>query len=270
MIFRYALKTILLPSVFLRREQPHGIFFLIYHRASGTLPYELDIPFSTFERQMRFLADSFDVISYDSAIASLESGEQTRKDAVVLTFDDGFSDFHTKAFPLLKELSLPATLFVSTGFVEGKSHNPLSIPLPDNIEPVSWQMLKEMHDSGFVTIGAHSHSHREFTGMSPQEVRNDLEQSNALFHENLGFVPRHFAYPRAKFDEKAESVVRKFYESAAISSGAKALGKHFDRYRIPRVPIRRSDAFFFFKAKVRNRLFGEEHAYDFLRSSIGK
>lgn len=242
---------------------PGGAAFLIYHRVAGTLALELDIGPALFRRQMAWLAATRQVIAYDEAVTRLRNGSD--EPGVVLTFDDGYRDFYTEVFPVLREYALPATLFVTTGFVEDGTPYPMMSVRGVEVAPVTWEMLGEMAESGLVTLGAHTHTHPVLAGQAPGRVAEELERPLELFQRRLGLRPRHFAYPKAIWDGAAEAAVARCYATAVIGGGAAATPARFNAYRIPRVPVRRSDGWWFFRAKLNGWLAGEEPMYERLR-----
>jgi peptidoglycan/xylan/chitin deacetylase (PgdA/CDA1 family) len=269
MLVRQMLKGLLLPLSLATRGLGSGVTFLIYHRVTGDLGTEIDLTPGVFARHIRHLAGRGLVVGIEEGLALLRDARPLERECVVLTFDDGYADFHATVFPLLVGLGMPATVYVTTGFVEGE-HSPLSGRLPASVRPLNWGMLRELHASGLVTIAAHSHAHRDYVGLAEREVEEDIDRSSELFERHLGFVPRHFAYPRARFDAVAEAVVRRRYDSAAVGGGGRALPGAFDPHRIPRMPVRRSDGMFFFRAKVRGLLGAEERLAALARAALGR
>lgn len=262
LLVRKSLKVPLLVNGLTRQRVQPGCSFLIYHSVAGDLDFELDLPIALFRRQLEFLARTGCVVSYDDALQSLRSKPQTETDAVVLTFDDGFANFYTHVFPMLREFNLPATLFVTTGFVETGIPYPLLHHTSGvEIKPVTWEMLGEMASSGLVTIGAHTHTHVYFDNEPADKVIEELAIPQELFHQRLGLDVRHFAYPKALWNSAVEKLVANYYATAVIGGGCKATPNGFNPYRIPRVPIRCSDGWFFFLAKLRGYLAGEEGLY---------
>ncbi len=71
-----------------------------------------------FRRQMRYLRDRFHPVSCREVVAALDGGPALPRDAVLVTFDDGYDDNHAIAFPILRELGVPATFFVATGHID--------------------------------------------------------------------------------------------------------------------------------------------------------
>lgn len=249
----------LLRSLGRHTRQP-GVYFLLYHKVSGDLPIGIDLPHKLFRRQMEYLARQGRVVSYDAALDMLRAGRAPARDLFVLTFDDGYRDFYTHAFPRLEALRLPATLFVTTRFVDEGVPCVMSRPPEPPPLPVTWSMLRELHASGLVTLAAHTHTHAELPGQSPARVLDELVRPRALIEERVGATVRHFAYPRAVWDATVEAQVRAVYASAAIAGWSKMTAASFDPYRIRRLPILRRDGWLYFLAKIRGWLEQEERA----------
>ena len=93
-----------------------------YHRVlaapSPFLASEPDVDIFTW--QMELLARCFNVLSLRDALAAIDSGRVPPR-AVCITFDDGYRSVHDLALPVLRRLGLPATVFVSSGYVDGRN-----------------------------------------------------------------------------------------------------------------------------------------------------
>jgi peptidoglycan/xylan/chitin deacetylase (PgdA/CDA1 family) len=138
------------------------------------------------------------------------------------------------------------------------------------VEPLSWEMLGEMAESGLVTLGAHTHTHPVLTEVSVDQVEEELAKPVALFQQRLGTAPQHFCYPRAIWSAEVEKLVMRHYQSAVVGGGQWALPSGFHPYRIPRLPIRRSDGWTYFRAKVEGRMANEEALYARMRRVLGR
>jgi len=115
-------------SVFMRAAgsmlSPGGargrLSILIYHRVPAEpdpmLAGEVDA--ARFAEQMSLLASNFNVLPLSEAAQRLPRGDLPARAACV-TFDDGYADNHDVALPILQRFGIPATFFVTTGFLDG-------------------------------------------------------------------------------------------------------------------------------------------------------
>ena len=91
---------------------------LIYHRVNNDRDQFLGAsPVDVFEQQMEFLAKHFPVVSLDE-LASGDWKNREEKFCVAVTFDDGYRDNYLHAFPILKRLTIPATIFLISGCIQ--------------------------------------------------------------------------------------------------------------------------------------------------------
>jgi peptidoglycan/xylan/chitin deacetylase (PgdA/CDA1 family) len=75
------------------------------------------LPFEKFEWQMEYLKKYYTVMHLRDVMQKIRSREHLPDNVAVITFDDGFANNHSVAYPLLKELNLPATIFLTTDLV---------------------------------------------------------------------------------------------------------------------------------------------------------
>jgi peptidoglycan/xylan/chitin deacetylase (PgdA/CDA1 family) len=106
------------------RHLSNQVMILGYHqvvadiaRAEREAIFGMAISTQTFRRQMEFVRQRYEVLSLDQATEVLSGKASTNRPAVVITFDDGYRNVYEEAWPILRELGLPATIFVSTGLV---------------------------------------------------------------------------------------------------------------------------------------------------------
>lgn len=106
-----------MPQMTLRKRlEPCGRI-LYYHRVNEENdPFFPAISTKLFEQEMRYLARHYKVVSLAELLRRLETGEG--EDVVAITFDDGYADNCTDAFPVLKRYGLPATIFLTTGSID--------------------------------------------------------------------------------------------------------------------------------------------------------
>lgn len=105
------------------RLRPQALNILMYHRVlplSQAMENSFDamvMPRDEFEGQMAYLARNCAVLSLSEAVEQLRAGALPRR-AVVVTFDDGYADNYTHAWPVLKEYAIPATFFLVSGAID--------------------------------------------------------------------------------------------------------------------------------------------------------
>lgn len=229
-----------------------GATLLIYHRIGGGTPDELDLTTADFERQLDIL-DAHDVLALDAALDRLDAGDT--RPSVVLTFDDGFDDVHAKAWPLLRERSLPFTVYLASGFMGDSMVWEGSTAKEASGRGMTWDQVAELVGSGLCTIGNHTHQHVRPEVLSEAE----LDACTAAVEHHLGVTPAHFTYPWGVAVPSMEAALRSRFRSASTGE----LGRNLpavNRMRLARVPVRQSDPAEFFAAKLTGTL-GPERAY---------
>ena len=240
---------------------PIGITVLIYHRVGGGSTSAVDMDPHAFDEQLAVLAAEHRVLSLTDALAELTNPSALPVPGVVITFDDGTTDFTDFAVPALVRHGLPATLYAATHYIDSGERFPWDAP------PATWAALREAADTGFVSIGSHTHSHWLMDRLERSAIGSDLDRSIELIGEHIGTAPLDFAYPKAVPGSPiAEIEVRRRFRSAALASSRVNRHGTPDVHRLWRTPVQSSDTLEYFSAKAAGgmRLEGE------LRSALGR
>jgi peptidoglycan/xylan/chitin deacetylase (PgdA/CDA1 family) len=176
-------------------DSPGSLRILMYHKINDQSGNSVSVPTARFAEQMAFLEERYQVVSADAVLAHLATGDPLPTRAVLLTFDDGYRDVFTNAYPILKRHGYPATLFVSSDFIGTNRVFPHDVRLArfDNAV-INWAELRELSDT--FEIGAHACSHRALTAMDLAEARREICESKAVIEDRLGHRVRLFAYPK--------------------------------------------------------------------------
>jgi peptidoglycan/xylan/chitin deacetylase (PgdA/CDA1 family) len=251
-----AVKVVAAGADALRPDAP-GLVILIYHRVGGRTASQVDLATGRFDEQVAELAGAGRLVSLDDGLDRLAAGT-VLDDPVVLTFDDGTTDWVDEALPVLVRHAAPATFYVATDFVER------GVPFPGDGQPVSWAGLGELVASGLATIGSHTHTHALLDRADGPVAAGELDRSVDLLGERLGVECAHFAYPKALLGSPAaEAEVRQRFRSATIA-GSRANAPGADLHRLRRSPIQVADGMRWFRRKADGGLRFEDTARSLL------
>ncbi len=213
-----------------------GITILGYHLIGAGTGSPIDLPSTTFRRQMAELAQSAEVEHLDPALESLHDRAAQNRRLVVLTFDDGYENFYDQAWPVLQEYGLPATLYVHVDFVSNPREGP--IRQAGSLPPLTWNQLRELAASELVSIGSHSCSHSDLRKLEGPSLERELEDSKSMLESRLGLEVDSFCYPRGQWSPRVEPRVAAHYRTAVIRGGRTMRPGRFSQYRLERVPVR--------------------------------
>jgi peptidoglycan/xylan/chitin deacetylase (PgdA/CDA1 family) len=189
----------------------------------------------SFRRQMRLLKLlGYDVVSLRSAVAALWGGQPLRRRSVVLSFDDGYCNFHQHAFPILQEFGYPAIVFAVSGLL-GQPARWLSDGGEDSaLMPPA--MLRELRQ-GQVEIGSHTESHPRLSKLSREQARQEIAGSKAALEDTLGESVDFFAYPYGDYDPGVRDAVAQAGYRAAVTCSRGAANTAPGPFEIPRKAI---------------------------------
>jgi peptidoglycan/xylan/chitin deacetylase (PgdA/CDA1 family) len=185
---------------FVPRTRPRdGLRILTYHRVNSTHPRDrLSVHPDAFAAQMDFLARSGrSVVPVEEALPALRGETALPPDAVALTFDDGFADNFTFAFPVLERHGFRAAFFLPTSHIgsSGTLDHYRACCTDDHL--LDWDEVRVLRDAGHA-IGGHGHTHRELHTLPDTEARAEIARSAGAIQAETRVRPRLFCYPRGQ------------------------------------------------------------------------
>ena len=199
---------------------------------------------------------------WQAADAASSKAESTNRVAVI-TFDDGFRNFYTEAFPILRQHGFSATMFVSTGFI---GDNPLAFRTTSTSNAVheclTWAEIRELERNG-IEFGSHTVTHPKLVELGWSEIESELRLSKAALEQHLQKPVDAFCYPYAfpqgnrRFVERFCPLLAAVGYTSCCTTELGRLQPHDDPFRIKRLPANASDDPALFRAKL-------EGAYDWL------
>jgi peptidoglycan/xylan/chitin deacetylase (PgdA/CDA1 family) len=157
---------------------------------------------SSFERQLRFLKNNYSVISIDSLCANSKIKAKPAR-PLAITFDDGYLDNYTQAYPLLKEFGVPATIFIATNFMDSKNCPLWEKNWFDERSMMSWTEVREMASQN-ISFGAHTKAHIVYGSQPSEDVCYDeIGESKKILEEKLDVEITSFAFPEGRYNLSA-------------------------------------------------------------------
>lgn len=207
-------------------------------------------PPQRFRRQLTYLKkQGFQFYSASELINHFQLQGEFPKRAVALTFDDGWQDNYTNAFPVLKELGIKATIFIIPSSI-GQRSTAATTPAGDRGYPhLTREEILEMADAG-IEFGSHTMSHAWLNQLTELEVKTEIELAKQEI-ENLVQKPCWtIAYPAGYFSDAARHAARNAGHIAGFST-IYGPTDTVDLFALNRVEVLRRDRFTFqFARKV--------------------
>ncbi|MBU1087231.1 MAG: polysaccharide deacetylase family protein [Candidatus Omnitrophica bacterium] len=239
-IINVILTIIVFISLFFFIDKSYTVPVLMYHSINiGSDSSSLIVSPDTFIKQIKFLKDrNFQFMSLADYVELLKSGKKPRRKSIVITFDDGYEDNYIYAFPILKELNIPATVFIVTDWV-------------NNENMLNWSQIKEMKNSNLVEIGSHSITHDMLTEMPKAAMIREVSQSKQILEKTLDVPVRFFGYPTGAHSEFIKEMTKIAGYKAACATSVDKRTAHSDLFAIRRIRISHSaDNLFIFGVQV--------------------
>jgi len=167
-----------------------GAPVLTYH-VIGDGPEWFNVSAADFERQMVFLRDSgYTTVSLMELADGLSGRTKLPSRPIVITFDDGYENNYSAAFPILERQNMRATFFVITGKMGQPGY-------------MSWEQIRNMGAVG-MEFGSHTVNHFTLKDINLKELERELLTSRMMLENNLQSAAPIFANP---FGETSPAVV---------------------------------------------------------------
>jgi peptidoglycan/xylan/chitin deacetylase (PgdA/CDA1 family) len=221
------------------REFKSRMIVTAFHRVNDVMPDdELTCTSKKFEAFCQFFSDHFRLVPFAEQVR----GCAQRIDmggTLSITLDDGYRDNFEIAAPILQKHKLPATFFVTTGFI-GTDYVPLwDRALSPHPGWMTWDQVRNLSARGF-DIGCHTDTHIDMGTAAPETVRAELALSKAKLQQELGKQIDLFVYPFGGVENISARSLELVREAGFVSCASCHGGANqpiTDPYHINRVPI---------------------------------
>lgn len=247
--------TLYLFKYIIKKQAPNGdkrIPVLMYHSVSAEKEkshpyYHVNTSPEVFDAHMRFLHENnYSVINLQDLEKSFAIRDSSKY--VVITFDDGFYDFLTCAFPILKKYNFNATVFLPTSFIHNER---LSFK---GKECVTWNEIRRLSRDGII-FGSHTVNHPQLENLSKKEIEDEIKSSKEKIEDETGITVESFSYPFAfpenkEFEMTLRALLKKCGYINGVSTKIGIANKGHDKYFYPRLPVNSDDDILLFQAKL--------------------
>jgi len=130
-------------------------------------------------------------ITYQNLLDYHDSKVSINKRSFIITFDDGYESIYKYVYPFIKEKNIPITIFVIDNCIGTQNY-------------LNWEQLKEMYNSGLVSIYSHGLNHIEYDKVDPSILLAQTEEAYLHIQQNLNDpnILKVFAYPYGLYNEE--------------------------------------------------------------------
>ena len=225
----YRLPILMYHSVSVERQEGVGSYY-----RTVTNP-------DVFARHMALLkSEGYLGVTLSTGLNVLNRGVYRGAKLIVITFDDGFRDFHTAAFPILQQHGFGATVFLPTAFIGDERQQFKSR------ECMTWSEVRELHRAG-VEFGSHTVNHPRLVDLDWLDIERELCDSRREIEVRLETTTRTFAYPFAfpqgdkRFANRFRQLLCKTGYESCVTTEIGRTRPGDDRLRLCRLPANSDD-----------------------------
>jgi len=214
--------------IFLRSQ--YVVPILMYHAVDEQYnETKLSVSPEAFRRQMKFLRERrYNVLTLKEVADIIKRKEPFPPRAVAITFDDGYENNYTNAFPAIKEYRIPVTVFVVANNIGGPGY-------------MGWSQIREMAESGLVSIGSHTMTHRYLPSIEDEgRLTREILNPGLILKNKLDQDAIFFSYPIGGFTEKIRNMVEGFGYGGACATNPGGQYPDNDIFALKRVRISRT------------------------------
>ncbi|WP_338470954.1 polysaccharide deacetylase family protein [Niallia sp. XMNu-256] len=217
---------------FLPSSKNTNVQHIYYHEVVLEDGFSYDkIRFEKFKQQMHYLIDNhYNTLTFED-LNNLEGKETANSNKnILITFDDGYYNNYHLVYPFMKNVGLKFNVFLEVGAIGKKN------------EYLTWDMVKEMNESGIVNFGAHTLNHVDARFIDKQRIDNEFLLANEIILTKVGIDVNDFCFPYGMYDNRIVKLLDELnlYKRLYTSDGRKPVKKN-NIYLIGRVGIENED-----------------------------
>ena len=228
-------------------EANSNLSVFMYHKIDDITPSSLWLKTEDFRAQMQAIHDlGFHPITLKDLADYLDYSIPFPANPVILTVDDAYENFYTKAFPILQEYGFKAVVYVIEGYIGQQNYWDQAIEPPTM--HMNWDMIREISNAG-IEIGCHTISHPHLASIPFEKAKWEIFGAEKLIEKKLGKNISSFSYPFGSYNDSVVQYCKDINVRTAVSTiaGTNDL-QYLDRFLIKRINVRRDTTIEDFKA----------------------
>lgn len=216
---------------------------LMYHSIDYEKGNELRVPKEKFKEQMQYLKDNgYTTLTFDELYNFLINNKPIPEKSVVITFDDGYEDNYSNAYPILKEFGFNATIFVITNAIDNEKAFLTSA------------QLNEMDQNG-IDIESHTLAHDELNKLPYDKQVETLRGAKEFIEKKLNKEVKYIGYPFGKWNDDTIKALKETGYTMAFTTVGGWSNKSQGIYTLRRVYISANHDINEFKRRLTNPKF---------------
>ena len=213
-------------------KKENGVPILCYH---GVLDdywgdASLFVKVAEFEKQMQYLVENDYTPIFTSEIKKANNYQKP----IIITFDDGYKDVYTNAYPILKKYNIKANIYIISGWINGDVY-------------MNTNELQEMASSPLIEVGSHTVTHKALASLTEDQIEEEVKTSQQQLQEITGKPIDIIAYPTGSFDNRVIAITKKYYQYALSTIKGQENPANLNQYSLRRIYVYRQTSLEAFK-----------------------
>jgi peptidoglycan/xylan/chitin deacetylase (PgdA/CDA1 family) len=196
-------------------------YIRIVNDPNDKLGISLSVTPTEFDNQLRWLSENgYKTVGLDY----LSNPIKLDFKPVVITFDDGYSDAYTDAYPILKKYNFSGVFYLITEKVGTPNY-------------LDWDMAREMNKNGMF-FGSHTTNHADLSKTKDSLLTREIKDSKEKIEKELGITVTDFCYPSGKFNEDTIAKVKEIGYKTAATTLEGIVNEKSDLFKLKRIRIK--------------------------------
>jgi len=245
----------------------YSVPVLMYHHVAPHPGDTVTVTPEVFEAQMRYLAKAgYRTLKMSELLAHIRGEQPVRDRAVAVTFDDGWLDNFSYAYPVLERYRINAVIFVVTAWTDA-AMTAKAVPFVDeqpNQESLKtqvqtdgagqavldWGTIRTMASSGLVEFYSHTVNHHKCNDSDRPQLERELFESRAVLERELGQPCPYLCWPYGQFNNLAVTIAKEVGYEALFTTVRGVAEAGSDPYCIKRIRVKNSESWFKWRMRI--------------------